>query len=425
MFSTKEYALVALELAFSILYFICQLCMMIDSKTAELVSIIVVFFQIIPFVLYTLLTFIHIKMLYLSAKFMKRSVEGDFKQTFTLLKYSEMITVLCVFWVFLFSIDISTFINIWADYPAAAAKLTFFPYWLTCDISYRWTYAIMWFLPYTVFTVILELVTYSKYYKAKKRFTFFYPSVDVPNFYNAFISARRKERHTLIIPKDNLEEIEVPPDDRIPPTEKNEKEPDPSSPLGKNLGNNSLYVVDPELLNNKRRNTYKTQAEIDAEDEYGRFFGREEGTDTMISFFPKRKANIDKQSQEYSRIQILNEMGNVQPEDLKPKEQPRNSNTPYDSEIPLDFDYQSFYRNDPKEKEQPKKEEHKEEYTLITCPFCGTVNPDDRDECIFCGASIESEKKKELVSCPFCGTINPDDRGECIFCGAELAAKSW
>ena len=413
-------------LSLSILYVIFKFCITINSATANMIGGVLIALQIIPFALYLALTVIHIKILYLSKKFMDRSVEGDFKKTYQLFNYSELLTVLSAFGILIMSIDIPTFINILKENFSIAVKLSFFPYWLTCDLFNRWDFAVMWHLPFTVFSVVLEIFTYAKYFKAKQRFTYLYPSVDVPEFYNAFISARRKERHTLIIPKDNLEEIEVPPCDVIPPKEKNEKEPDPTSPLGKNLGNNSLYVVDPELLKDKRRTTYKTQAEIDAEDEeYGRFFGREEGTDDMISFFPKRKANIDKQSQEYSRIQILNEMGNVQPEDLRPKEQPQKSNTPYDSEIPLDFDYQSFYRNDPKEKEQPKKEEHKEEHTLISCPFCGTVNPDDREECIFCGASIESEKKKELVSCPFCGTVNPDSRGECIFCGAELAAKSW
>lgn len=397
--------------------------MMLNSDTADLVSAIVVFFQIIPFILYSALIYFHVKMLYLSGKFLNRSVEGDFKKTSRLLNYSEMITVLSVFWIFLLLTDIPTFINLWAEYPAAAAKLSLFPYWLICDISYRWDYAIMWFLPFTLFSAVLEIVTYTKYYKAKKLFTYLYPSVDAPDFYNTFISARKKERHTLVIPKDNLEEIEVPPCEAAAPKEKKGKETDPSSPLGKNLGNNSLYVVDPELLNNKRRNTYKTQAEIDAEE--GGFFSREEGTDDMISFFPKRKANIDKQSQEYSRIQILNEMGNVQPEDLKAEKTPQK-NTPYDSEIPLDFDYQSFYRTkDPKEKEESKENEPKKEVTLITCPFCGTVNPEDRNECIFCGASLESEKDRELIPCPFCGTINPDDRGECIFCGADLAANNW
>lgn len=424
MFSTKEYfAVFGVGIALSLLCFICRLCIALNAAAANIVGGIAVFLQCIPFVLYLVLTVIHINILYLSRKFMDRSVEGDFKKTYKLFNYSELLTVASVLGIMLMSMDVPNFINILKTDFSTAVKLSFFPYWLTCDLFNRWDYAIMWHLPFTVFSAALEVFTYTKYFKAKERFTYLYPSVDVSDIYNAFISARKKERHTLIIPKDNLEEIDVPPVDVIPQKEKNEKKTDSSSPLGKNLGNNSLYVVDPELLNNKRRTTYKTQAEIDAEE--GGFFSREEGTDDMISFFPKRKANIDKQSQEYSRIQILNEMGNVQPEDLKANKTPQ-TNTPYDSEIPLDFDYQSFYRTkDPKEKEEPKKEEHKEEVTLISCPFCGTVNPDDRDECIFCGASIESEKKRELVSCPFCGTVNPDSRGECIFCGADLAAKTW
>lgn len=451
MFSDKEFLLVfGGGLSTALLYMVCKLSVTIDISAAEVIGFLLPFLQLIPLSLYLTLLVIHINLLYESRKFMGKSVDGSFKNTFKLLNYSEVITVICVFWVFLIFIDIPTFYTAWASEPAGAAKMSFFPYWLFDTFirggNYNWRFAVLWHLPFTIFTVIFEIITYSKYFKARHRYTNMYPSVPAGDFYNTFISRRRRERHNLVIPTDNLEKIEVPRCEAI--SEDSLKNQDGSSPLGKNLGNNSLYVVDSELLS-KRRNTFKTQAEIDAEEDG--FFSREEAEDTMISFLPKRKKNIDQKSEEYERIQKQNQ-GNpesVRSDTQKPaeaEEKTQNKNMPYDSEIPLDFDYQSFYRvketKDEKDggKEASDKEEETEKQSFEPCSFCGTLNPEDREECIFCGAQLKSEEPeeeeedfwqlikgksepRELKPCPFCGTLNPKGRKECIFCGIDIDSE--
>ncbi|MDE7281815.1 MAG: hypothetical protein K2N36_08780, partial [Ruminiclostridium sp.] len=178
MFSTKEYfAIFGAGVALSLLYFVCRFSIAINVDAAEVVGGIAVFLQCIPFLIYSALTVIHVFILYLSRKFMDRSVEGDFKKTYKLFNYSEVLTVASILGIFVMSMDIPNYVNILKADFSMAVKLSFFPYWLTCTLFDRWNYAIMWHLPFTVFSIVLELITYKKYFKAKQRFTYLYPSV--------------------------------------------------------------------------------------------------------------------------------------------------------------------------------------------------------------------------------------------------------
>ncbi len=445
MFSDKEFLLVfGGGMGLSFFYLILRLSAGVDNKAEMVVSGTMIFMQIIPFLLYMALLVIHIKMLYYAKRFMDKSVEGEFKKSFKLLNYSEMITVLSVFWILLISADFPNFYESWAQNPVSALKISFFPYWFFETFMHgrtgNWQFTILWHLPLTVFSALFEVFTYKKYYKAKHRYTHMYPSVSAPDFFNAFISKRKKGRSTsLIIPTDSLEEIEVPPCETVP--RKDNGKTDPYSPLGKNLGNNSLYVVDSELLG-KRKNTFKTQAEIDAEE--GGFFSGEDADDTMISFLPKRKKNIDKKSEEYAKLQSqnLSNSEKIQPQPVQAENKADDpTEKPYDEEIPLDIDYQSFYRTN-KEKEILEQQKQNAQNPNIMAAEAGMLSgsdaqakhekalddeiPLDIDYQSFYKVKdteekkAEKEKSKNLVPCPFCGTLNLEDRDECIFCGAEL-----
>lgn len=54
---------------------------------------------------------------------------------------------------------------------------------------------------------------------------------------------------------------------------------------------------------------------------------------------------------------------------------------------------------------------------MIYCPKCGTVNLEDRNFCVQCGAALEPEKGQR---CPMCGAINPPGNVFCDECHARL-----
>ncbi len=406
---------------------------------------------IIPF---AILIYLHIRMLYEARKFMDDKLKEGFKDSYKFLYWSETISVVIAL-TFIFGLfDLPYYIDAWNSDPIWALKLSFYPYWwyeafLTGFLHGSTSYqtAVVWYYPLFIFSLVLEIITYKKYFFAKSIYCHLHPSVPCSDIYNAFLTKYKNGRnsHNLIIQKDELAEIEIPENSQYKAIPKKEQsEEDVESPLGKNLGNNSLYVVDENLLP-KRRNVFKTQAEIDEENG---FFGGEDIKDNMFLF--KRSKNAENQKSEpknTANTQSAAQSGSA--EESNPTVQGKKDQ-PLDHEIPMDFDYQSFYRTN-KEKELQSKNKSAEatltglDITESTAakgsaaanqPMESGAAIDDEIPLDFDYQSFyrfKEEKKEEkqeetenanaqanLVTCPFCGTVNANGREECIFCGAEL-----
>lgn len=441
MFSDKEYILIGgVGIGVSFCYFILRISIPLTSALGGMIDWVLSYVRImqslviIPF---AILTVLHIRMLYEARKFMDDKLKEGFKDSYKLLYWSETITVVIVLTLLFGLLDLPYYISAWKLDPIRALKLSFYPYWwyeayLTSYSLTSYQYAVVWYYPLFLFSLIFEIITYKKYFFAKSIYCHLHPSVPCSDIYNAFSTRRRnKNPHSLVVPKDELENIEVPPCEAIPQKEK--KQTDPSSPLGKNLGNNTLYVVDENLLP-QHKNAFKTQAELDAEE--GGFFSGEETVYNMM-FFAKRKkeAELNKKEKDAS---VIDANLSGKKEETIPAVSPQPKEEPLDQEIPLDFDYQSFYRSKnrsadkEKETDSPFQQSPSVNGSTDTAPAQSGNALDDEISLDFDYQSFykvkdkkeEKDKKKEesnLISCPFCGTLNAGDREECIFCGAALS----
>lgn len=67
---------------------------------------------------------------------------------------------------------------------------------------------------------------------------------------------------------------------------------------------------------------------------------------------------------------------------------------------------------------------------LIKCPECGKNVSSTAEDCVYCGATITSEKSVsqgseesiKLVNCKGCGKTTPATSENCIYCGAPIKA---
>lgn len=391
MLSDSEYYLVGgVGIGLGFVYFIFKLSVTLGGvmgKRIDFAESYMLFMQCMVFLLFIGLIFIHICMLYVAKKHYFK-IKKDFNKYYTYLYWSETLSVLAALSLLFALADFVAYIAAWKTDPLETLKMSFFPYWFYDTFSNGNTennsLAVVWYYPLFILSTVIQLISYNSFYKTKKRYSYFYPSVPCSDIYNAF-STRRKNKnpHSLIIPKDDLEDIEVPPCEAIPQdlNKKNKEERLRALGIGKNLSSNSLYVIDPGLLK-KRKNTFITQAEIDAE-ESGSFSG-EETVNDMLFFKRKKEAELKKEENKTD-----SGISEIAVEKAAPAAAEKPKEKPLDQEIPLDFDYQSFYRARDKKEEGSKKAE---ENNLAPCPFCGTLNTKDREECIFCGADLNNEQ---------------------------------
>src|SRR4051812_5573261 len=57
------------------------------------------------------------------------------------------------------------------------------------------------------------------------------------------------------------------------------------------------------------------------------------------------------------------------------------------------------------------------DWMIVTCPVCGTPNPEGAKFCGTCGAAL-------AAVCPRCGEANPPQGKFCLECGAALGTSS-
>lgn len=56
----------------------------------------------------------------------------------------------------------------------------------------------------------------------------------------------------------------------------------------------------------------------------------------------------------------------------------------------------------------------------ITCPSCGSQNPEDQQFCGACGTKLPTETP-EMAGCPNCGAQNPPGQQFCGACGGRMS----
>lgn len=348
MFSYKELVVFAGSIGFGISYMIFKLSYEMAKTMAdqdvEAIRDFMLRYQVLVFFLYVALFLVHLLMLYVSKRFVKDPVKENFENSGWLASASGTLWLFVAISLIMALFDGFNFLAMWALQPGEAVKFSCFFYWFyrvyNDPIPELSQIAVLWQIPMILLEVIFGLFAYSRYYDAKKLFNHLYPNLVRTGIYNAFASR---------IKNGDKVHIEVPEDIVEAAGEQSDESDNEIVPLKKNLGNNSLFSVDPRP---KEKNILRTQREIDAE--YEAFF-----SETPV---PANNA-------------VITPAPELTPED-------------YEQElIPTEFDFSKMRLAPDSKTDNAEESESGEEKTA--CPLCGFLNGKDSGECEFCGAEIK------------------------------------
>lgn len=299
-------------------------------------------YQVLVFFLYVALFSVHLIMYYVSRRFIKDPVKENFVKSGWLASASGTLWLFVAVSLITAMYDGLNFLAMWVKQPGEALKFSCFFYWFyrvyNDPLPEIPQLAVLWQIPMILLEVIFGIYAYNRYYDAKKLFNHLYPNLVRTGIYNAFSSrSKNGDKVHIAVPEDIAEAA----------GEHSDESDGVIVPLKKNLGNNSLFSVDPLP---KEKNLLKTQAEIDAE---------------YDAFFSEKPASAG----------VITPAARLTPED-------------YEQElIPTEFDFSKMKLSPDSKTDNAEEEESGEEKTA--CPLCGFLNGKDSGECEFCGADLQ------------------------------------